>query len=152
MIRCSATMLAHPNIENSKWRGKYINRTYMDSMYGKPDSLRAATIPTLMQIGYIKRYNVTRHACRQPLSPIDIVSVRLSRHLHDCGPPHHRIHSLLHVTGTSNALHAISRAIYAKRLTIYAIREAYIGNRWNATCVNESYQIDRSVKKDFRFI
>lgn len=73
----------------------YNTETYMDSMYGKPDSLRAATIPTLMQIGYIKRYNVTHHACRQPLSPIDIVSVRLSRHLHDCGAPHHRIHSLL---------------------------------------------------------
>lgn len=118
----------------------------MDSMYGKPDSLWSATIPTLMQIGYIKRYNVTRHSSSSHC-PIDIVSVPLSRHLHDCGTPHHQIHSLLHVTGTSNALHAISRSIYAKQLTIYVIGASYIGNRCNGTYVNESCRIDNTVKK-----
>lgn len=153
MIHCSATMLVQSHISLQRKlqmeRKIYKQNVYMYSMFGKPNSLQAATIPTLMQIGYIKRYNVTRFGRRQTLSHRYRFSTSVASFTRLWSPAPPNIHRLLDVPGTSNALHAISRAIYAKRLTIYAIRGSYVGNRHEATCVNESFQIDSSVKKIF---
>lgn len=105
-----------------------------------------------MQIGYINRYNVTRYACKQPLSHRYrfCASVASFTRLRSPTPPN--IHSLLDVTGTSNALHAISRAIYAKRLTIYAIREANIGNRHGRRVSVNHFKLTEASKRFSRYL
>lgn len=107
--------------------------TYMDSQHGKPGRLWTATIPALMQIGYINRYMERLLSYRY----------RFVRHSHDCGVPHHRV---CHVPLPWHTT-------LARSVSIKCGKRHFHGHlcRWEiyaTQCVNESCHIDNSVRKD----